>query len=75
MDIDNLTPREVSLYTKLALAENGFLLRDVAVNKNGNIFRKTTDNLLISDGMLTKDGHDLLGELIEKMRERSDERD
>jgi len=75
MGIDNLTQSQASLYTTLLLAEKGFLLRDIAVDKSGNIFRKVTDNLLISEGMLTKDGHDLFDELTEKIRDSSDERD
>lgn len=73
MGIYNLTQYEASLYSILFLAESGFLLRDIAVDKSGNIFRKVSDNLLISEGMLTRDGHDLFDELTKKIRDISDE--
>lgn len=82
MDIDKLTPREASLYTKLFLAEREQLSIFVSIDKSGNAFEVRND-LLVSKGRLTEDGFNLLNELTEKQmndngnifRKSLDERD
>lgn len=73
MDIDKLTPREASLYTKLFLAERGQLSIFVSIDKSGNVFYDVRNDLLVSKGRLTEDGFNLLNELTEKIRDSSDE--